>query len=66
MRRLPTPNPLFDTLSTAARRLKLSQSRIRELFDEGVLRGTRDGAGRRLIYPDSVDAEIERRRSARG
>jgi hypothetical protein len=63
-KQLPTPPAMSESVTTTAKRLKLSETRVRELFDQGVLRGTRDAVGRRQITRASVDAEAKRRGEA--
>lgn len=52
------------TVSATARRLNLSESRVRQLDTE--LRPDRDSSGRRIYRPDRVDAVAERRAQRKG
>jgi len=46
---------VWNTTSTTARQLRLSEQTIREMFDSGRLQGRRDATGRRLIPQGEVD-----------
>ena len=49
------PNVTLETTSTAARRIKVSESTIRRLIREGVLPVTRTATGIALIAPEDLE-----------
>jgi excisionase family DNA binding protein len=58
--------PVLLSVSAVARVLCVSEPRVREMADQGLIKVIRDSAGRRLFRQEDVESLAQDRKKARG